>query len=168
MLLKGALQFGLPADVRSRLLVALFAEFVPDDERDLARELYLSIAQLRELVGWGMAVGGHGWEHVWLGTLARDEQAREIALTMGLLERVYDKHPGAWTMCYPYGSYDANTLDLLRGHGAALGLTTQPEVVGSLTRPLEIARLDTNDLPPIAERPAGEELPAATLDRSAG
>jgi hypothetical protein len=50
-------------------------------------------------------------------------------------------------MCYPFGSYDATTLDLLRQRGCALGLTTRVDLASDLARPLELPRLDTNDLP---------------------
>jgi peptidoglycan/xylan/chitin deacetylase (PgdA/CDA1 family) len=164
MLIKGALQFGLPADARSELVDALYAAFVADDEHELARELYLDVAQLRELVHSGMAVGGHGWEHVWLGTLPRSQQALEIRRTVGLLEHIYESTPAGWTMCYPYGSYDQHTLELVREHGGALGLTTQPDVVCDLRRPLEIARLDTNDLPPRGSHAPDGGLAAVALD----
>jgi len=164
VLIKGALQFGLPADARSELVDALFAAFVPDDEHELARELYLDVAQLRELVHSGMAVGGHGWEHLWLGTLPRSQQAREIRKTVGLLEHVYESTPSCWTMCYPYGSYDEHTLELVREHGGALGLTTQADVARSLSRPLEIARLDTNDLPPKGSHAPDGGLAAVAID----
>jgi peptidoglycan/xylan/chitin deacetylase (PgdA/CDA1 family) len=154
MLIKGALQFGLPADVRTTLIRGLFDSFVGEDERELACELYMSTDQLRKLVREGMDVGGHGWTHAWLETLSTAEQAEEIRRTLALLDRVYGSPQAGWTMCYPYGSYNPQTLVLLRRYGAAVGLTTRPDVVRDLQRPLELARLDTNDLPPKAAWPA--------------
>jgi len=147
-LIKASLQFGLAADVRAELVDSLFDTYVEDAEEDLARDLYLGIPELREMIRGGMEVGGHGWTHRWLGKLSCDEQAEEIRRTVGLLEHIQGSPLSDWTMCYPYGSYNAHTLNLVRECGARLGLTTNPGAVLRLDRPLELARLDTIDLPP--------------------
>jgi peptidoglycan/xylan/chitin deacetylase (PgdA/CDA1 family) len=150
MLIKGVLQHGLPARIRAALVQRMFTHFVDDDEQAFARELYMGLDQLRELLRGGMAIGGHGWAHEWLGKLPRAAQSEELSRTAGLLELVHGAPPSAWTMCYPYGSYNAETLELVSEHGAVLGLTTKPDVVADFSRPFELERLDTNDLPPRA------------------
>ena len=97
-----------------------------------------------------MEIGVHGAEHVWLETLTADEQRREIERTRHFLADVHGGPPVDWAMCYPFGSYDATTIALLREAGCAIGLTTRVAVADSLARPLELPRLDTNDLPPPA------------------
>ena len=52
-----------------------------------------------------------------------------------------------WTMCFAYGSRDERSLRLLRERGCALGLTTDPRVATLEDDPLQLPRLDTNDLP---------------------
>ena len=148
MLIKGVLQHGLAPHVRAQLVDDLFASFVHEDAYEFANELYMSVEHLRELVRQGMDVGGHGWSHVWLETLSAQAQLEEIRGTVDLLGLVYGTPPDDWTMCYPYGSYNTHTLALIRRYGAAVGLTTVPGVAPDLQSPLELARLDTNDLPP--------------------
>jgi len=145
--LKRLLQHGLPEHVRTEIIAALFAANVSWDERSFADELYLDVAQLRQMVAEGMEIGGHGWTHRWLEHLPREEQAEEIRRTLSFLAKVYGHAPADWTMCYPYGSYDATTLKLLSAKGCKLGLTTRVAVNDTLSIPLELARLDTNDLP---------------------
>jgi hypothetical protein len=50
-------------------------------------------------------------------------------------------------MCFAYGSRDATTLRLLRESGCPLGLTTDVGVATTDDDPLQLPRLDTNDLP---------------------
>ena len=49
-------------------------------------------------------------------------------------------------MCYPFGSYNTETLELVARAGCAAGVTTK---VGQarLSSLLELDRFDTNDLP---------------------
>lgn len=145
--IKRLLQTVLPQPLRSSIVDRLFGRFVSADEDAFARRLYMSVDQMREMADAGMTIGGHGYRHNWLGNLGRDEQEREISATFAFLEEVHGRPPRDWVMCYPYGSYNAITLEILRAHGAALGLTTAVDLVRDLSRPLELARLDTNDLP---------------------
>jgi peptidoglycan/xylan/chitin deacetylase (PgdA/CDA1 family) len=144
---KRVLQRGLPDPVRSALAHQLLEEFVGVDEATLAHELYMEPEHLRCMARLGMDVGGHGAAHVWLDSLTPSAQAAEIDATVDFLSRVHGRRPVDWVMCYPFGSYDATTLDLLQQRGCALGLTTRVDLAGDLGRPLELPRLDTNDLP---------------------
>jgi peptidoglycan/xylan/chitin deacetylase (PgdA/CDA1 family) len=144
---KQLLQHGLPERVRAGILASLFAKHVSDDERAFADELYMDIPQLRGMIDRGMSVGGHGCTHRWLEHLSPREQAEEIRQTLAFLARIHGQVPQAWAMCYPYGSYNAVTLELLTASGCRLGLTTRVALNEDLSRPLELSRLDTNDLP---------------------
>jgi peptidoglycan/xylan/chitin deacetylase (PgdA/CDA1 family) len=145
--IKRSLQRALPAPLRAAITQRLFDEYAGADEATVAAELYMTRDQLRAMVDEGMDVGGHGAEHVWLGGLPTSEQASEIERTRTFLASVHGRPVENWVMCYPFGSYDATTLELLRGAGCALGLTTRVDVAKDLAAPLELPRLDTNDLP---------------------
>jgi peptidoglycan/xylan/chitin deacetylase (PgdA/CDA1 family) len=128
------------------VLNQLFADHVSMDEQAFADELYLSLGDVQRLVERGMDIAGHGDEHKRLALLDESSQRAEITGTQRLLESVYDQKIEAWTMCYPYGSRDATTLRLLEEAGCALGLTTDVGVADATSAPLELPRLDTNDL----------------------
>jgi peptidoglycan/xylan/chitin deacetylase (PgdA/CDA1 family) len=108
------------------------------------------------MVRFGMEVGGHGADHVWLDSLERADQAAEITRTAAFLARVHGGPPADWVMCYPFGAYNADTLGLLPGAGCALGLTTRVDLVTNLRAALALPRLDTNDLPLRGDAPANE------------
>ncbi|MGH3130009.1 MAG: polysaccharide deacetylase family protein [Gaiellaceae bacterium] len=151
---KRVLQDGLPEGPRREILDRLFAELVSDDERSFADGLYLTLDGVRELAAMGLDVAGHGYSHRRLGLLDEDAQRDEIARTRDFLGRVSGDEPAGWTMCYPYGSRDGTTLRLLREAGCALGLTTDVGLAGSGSDPLQLPRIDTNDLPvEVVERP---------------
>lgn len=158
--IKRLLQHGLPPSVRGEVTGQLFRETVTNDERAFAEEVYMTVEQLREMRHAGMEIGGHGDRHVWLEYLSESEQRSEIERTHSFLERVHGTRPANWMMCYPYGSYNATTLSLLRERGCAIGVTTRVGTNGGLSRPLELARLDTNDLPTIHARERCSEQPA--------
>jgi peptidoglycan/xylan/chitin deacetylase (PgdA/CDA1 family) len=153
--IKTALQQGLPQPLRGRIVDRLFAEYVSPDEGVFARELYMDLAQMRQMNRSGMEFGGHGSKHVWLGRSDRALQQSEIAACRTLLTRINERDgpPDPWAMCYPYGDYNADTLELLRAGGCVLGLTTRVELARDLSRPMELPRLDTNDLPCSAAAP---------------
>jgi peptidoglycan/xylan/chitin deacetylase (PgdA/CDA1 family) len=144
---KRLLQHGLPERVRAEIIASLFAEYVSRDERTFANELYMDIPQLQRMIADGMDVGGHGYTHRWLEHLSPAEQAEEIQRTLSFLAGVRGGPPSDWAMCYPFGSYNAITLQLLAASGCRLGLTTHVTLNNDLSRPLELGRLDTNGLP---------------------
>lgn len=145
--LKELLQLGAPEPKRRRLLDALFAELVTDDEAAFAEELYLTLEDVRVLRSAGMEIAGHGVSHRQLAGVPEAEQRREIAGTVEFLRLVHGSDPDSWTMCYPSGSYDSTTLRLVADAGCAAGLTVRVGTADSETSPLELPRLDTNDLP---------------------
>jgi peptidoglycan/xylan/chitin deacetylase (PgdA/CDA1 family) len=144
---KRMLQRALPEPVRSRIVDILFARYVSEDEPAFSSELYMDLAQMRCMVRYGMEIGGHGARHVWLETLPRSEQAEEIDRTVQFLTNVYERPPADWVMCYPHGSFNSETLELLAQSNCTFGLTVVPGLESDLSRPLQLRRLDTNDLP---------------------
>ena len=125
---------------------SLFNKYVTRDEAAFSQELYMSLPQLREMASQGMQIGGHGYNHIWLGKSTRKDQVTELQLTASFLGSVLCHAPKEWTMCYPLGSYNSETVELATELNCAIGLTTKVGL-SSLCQPLELQRLDTNDLP---------------------
>jgi peptidoglycan/xylan/chitin deacetylase (PgdA/CDA1 family) len=152
---KRMLQKGLPEAVRAPIADALFRTFVTADEAAFAEELYLSLEQLRCMRRHGMHVGSHSHDHLWLDTLTETEQRRQVVASVDFL-RVVGCDLDAWTMCYPYGGFDASLLAILGDHGCRLGLTTELALADlDAHHRLTLPRIDTNDLP---DRPDAEPV----------
>jgi peptidoglycan/xylan/chitin deacetylase (PgdA/CDA1 family) len=150
---KRMLQRELPEPVRVRIADRLFRDFVTTDEAAFARELYMSIGQMREMAAGGMYFGSHGYNHAWLNRLAPDEQEREIDRSLAFL-RDLGAPTDRWMMNYPYGGWNESLLQILRRKGCTAGLSTRVDVA-DLDRddPLLLPRLNTNDLPMRADAP---------------
>jgi len=142
--IKRLLQNELPNEPRKLIINKLFEKYVSIDEETFAKELYMSKDQLKCLVKNGMHVGSHTVNHVWMDKQTPERQEQEIQesikflKSLGITENL--------TMCYPYGRYNETTLALLKKYNFKIGLTTKVDVVRNNT-PLELPRLNTNDLP---------------------
>ncbi|MDI4635986.1 MULTISPECIES: polysaccharide deacetylase family protein [Halomonadaceae] len=159
--IKRILQKGLPAPMRGPLIDRLFRQFVTQDERDFATELYMTDSQLRDLLDAGMFIGSHGDQHLWLNTLSGEEQLREVETSLEFLADIGAAQQ-EWVMCYPFGGYNEALLSLLRRRGCALGLTVDVGVADlAITDPLCLPRLDTNDLPSSLDVYSAHSAPAS-------
>lgn len=145
--IKRILQHAIPEKVRNIISDILFKRYVTNDPNDFADRLYMSSEEIKILINEGMYVGSHTMKHCWLNKLSKKDQYEEISNSIEFLNflGVSTKN---WIMCYPYGEYNADTLDLLYKKNCAFGLTNK---VGeaNLKRGnfLELPRFDTNDFP---------------------
>ncbi|KAB0668523.1 polysaccharide deacetylase family protein [Oryzomonas sagensis] len=145
--IKRILQKGLPEELRARMVDKLFAEFVTGDEAAFARELYMDAEQLECMRRNGMFIGSHGYDHYWLDSLSKEEQEREIDLSLEFLGGIGCDLEN-WVMCYPYGGYNDSLLSILAMKGCRIGLSVSVGIADlERENPLALSRLDTNDLP---------------------
>ncbi len=144
--IKRMLQVALPLTLRSRIVDELFSLFVTKDEEGFADELYLSEEDIRSMVGHGMEIGSHGYDHRWLDRLTESEQADDIDRSLSMLKRA-GVDTKRFSFCYPYGAYSSATLELLRARHCAAAFTTNVALANIDADFLELPRIDTNDLP---------------------
>ncbi|MFW0737299.1 polysaccharide deacetylase family protein [Flavobacterium sp. T12S277] len=148
--IKRLLQVELEENLRKIITDELFKEIIGVDESIFSRELYMSLDQIKCMCKNGMHIGSHGYDHYWLGSLSRENQKIEIEKSLEFIKAVGGDLNYA-SICYPYGNYNADTLSLLQNYNFKVGMTTRVEVSDlSLDNPLELPRLDTNDLPKAA------------------
>ncbi|CAN1536500.1 CDA1 Predicted xylanase/chitin deacetylase [Burkholderiaceae bacterium] len=147
MYFKNMLQHALSKDIRSRIVSSLFRKYVGKTQIEFSEELYLSLSDTKELVNNGMYVGSHGCRHVWLDKESKSGQLDEINLSLKFLEKV-GARTNDWIMCYPYGAYNDDTLNILKSNNCAIGLTTEVGFANlNKSKMLELSRFDTNDFP---------------------
>jgi peptidoglycan/xylan/chitin deacetylase (PgdA/CDA1 family) len=145
--IKLMLQHALPPELRSHLTDQLFRRYVAADEEAFAGELYATMDQLRTMRTEGMHIGSHGDQHLWLGYLPKTEQEDDIDRSLGLLDAV-GMSANYRTMCYPYGSFNADTVDAIASRGFKLALTTEVALSNApVLQRFALPRLDTNHLP---------------------
>jgi len=101
-----------------------------------------------------MYIGSHGHAHEWMGWLNPGEQAADIDRSIELL-RCVGTDLSAWIMCDPHGDSNGSLRTILREKGCAVGLTTAHGIASGGDDLLQMARLDTNDLPKDGGAPPG-------------
>lgn len=144
---KRLLQHALPPALRAEIASELFRRHVTTDFAAFSDELYMSLDQMRVMAQAGMHFGGHGDRHLWMSRSSSEEQAREAAGAVELLDTI-GVEATARTYCYPYGDYDPACVDILRAGGFQAAFTARPGLAFlSENGAFEIPRLDTNDLP---------------------
>ena len=147
---KRLLQVELVEELRNIITTELFEKIVGVEESAFSRELYMSVDQMKCMVSAGMHIGSHGYDHYWLGSLSKEKQEVEIKESLKFIENIGGdiKH---WTICYPYGNYNDDTIALLKENHCALGFTTEVKLADINNQMgdnvFKIPRLDTNDLP---------------------
>lgn len=148
--IKRMLQTVLPEKLRNKIVSDLFEKYVGVSEEQLAYELYMTEEQIRMMKRHGMFIGIHGYDHYWLGNLSPEQMRKDIDEALDTLDEFIDrKH---WVMNYPYGNYNQEVLDYIKGQGACVGLTTDVRVAKiGRDNALELPRLDCNDFPPKSE-----------------
>lgn len=146
--IKKMLQRELPTKLRTIVINKLFEKYITTDEAAFSEELYMSTAQLQLMVQNGMYVGSHGYEHVWLDTLSKEDQEREIDASLSFLSQL-GSDTNRWIMCYPYGAYNDCLCEVLSSRQCVAALTTKKGLIPceELSKnSLILPRIDTNDL----------------------
>lgn len=144
---KRLLQVELDEKLRKKMTNILFQKIVGMDESAFSRELYMSIDQIKCMVDCGMHIGSHGYDHYWLSSLSKEKQEFEILKSIEFIKEVGGDVKN-WSICYPYGDYNEDTINLLKANGCKLGLTTDVSLADLNNESIyKLPRLDTNDLP---------------------
>lgn len=145
--IKKLLQTELPFPLRTSIVESLFNQYVSIDEETFWEELYLTKDHILCMQKAGMHFGSHGYGHLRLHSLSYEQQENEIAESLRCLHEI-GVETGRWTMCYPYGAFNDDTLDLLNKYGCQFALTTEVDVYdANRDHRYRIPRLNTNDLP---------------------
>jgi len=147
MYIKRLLQHALPEDIRNKISSYLFEKYVGVDQVAFAEQLYMSEAEVKELINSGMYVGNHGYSHLHLNKEDMISQKAEIDSGIKFLSSIGSRTED-WIMCFPYGQYNHETIEILSRAKCAVALTTEPvRAELSIHHPLQFPRFDTNDFP---------------------
>jgi len=147
MFIKRMLQYELDEKLRNEVTDLLFKDFLKIDEESFSRELYMNEDQLKCMLTNGMHIGSHGLTHCWLGKADTPKQKTEIEASVDFLKKI-GVNENYLSICYPFGSYNADTLNLLAQYNFKAGFTTEVKVAEPTNDNMYILpRLDTNDLP---------------------
>lgn len=144
--IKRLLQRELPESIRAEFTDRLFRKHVGVAPHAFAETLYMSEANLREMIAAGMYVGSHGSKHYWMDRLSREGQEAEIDSSLEFLRRL-GAQTTDWVMCYPYGASNSSLHNVLADRGCLTGLTTRPGIADLSADRFLLSRVDTNSIP---------------------
>jgi len=146
ILIKRLLQHHLPLPYRKKIVDKIFKHIVNYSEEEFSKILYMNKNNIQELYKNNFSIGSHGYNHYWWEKINKNEQEMEIKKSINYFKKikVFDKN---FSVCYPYGSYNLQTLNLLKKYKIKFALTTR---VGSINKKnikkvYEFPRFDKND-----------------------
>lgn len=146
ILVKRLLQFYLPQKIREKITNLLFNKILDIDVKEFSKLLYMNKKQIKEMYSENMTFGSHGDYHYWWERLKKKAQEKEIKSSIDFFRKMnFDTK--SLSVCFPYGSYNNQTLKLLSRYNISYGLTTKPGIINkqNLTNHFTYPRLDTND-----------------------
>ncbi len=146
VLIKKLLQFILPEKERLLVVNKLFDQIINADICKFSQELYMNIKNIKEMSKNKMHFGSHGALHVRLGLLNKAKQEFDIKKSLSFFSK-NNLNIKDFSICYPYGSYNQNSLQLSKKYKFIFGLTTE---VGSVKKKdiknfLNLPRFNAND-----------------------
>ena len=125
--IKRLLQVELVEDLRIKIVDTLFEKYIGMSEDAFSRELYMNEEQLKHMLRSGQHIGNHGYNHYWWNSLNEKEMSQELDLSINFLEKL-GADMNNWTACYPYGSYDDQSIKMLKERGCKLAVTTEVDI----------------------------------------
>ena len=143
VIIKKLLQFGIPSKIRTKIINILFKKMIKLSINSLWKNYYLSKDDIKKLLDNQMLIGAHTYNHVWLGSSSIKEQEKEIELSAEFLD-YFNINKNFRVFCYPFGSYNNNTIQILKKNKFKFAFNTKNEKA-DIKKKFEISRKDTND-----------------------
>lgn len=145
VLIKKILQYFLPPDEKKIIIDELFGKITGENSALLAKKLYMNTGHVQEMNSEKMVFGCHGDNHVWLEFLSKENQKKEILDGINFLKKINIDVKNI-SVCYPYGSYNDDSLEILKELKISFALTSKNGNVNSnnIANKFEYLRFDTN------------------------
>ncbi len=100
---------------------------------------YMTWAQVEQMSRAGMDVESHSYSHPMLTRLSAEELLREVRKAADAIEKHTGKRPRLFS--YPYGTYNRQVVELLRGEGYVGAVTLRSGTVQTSPSVFDLARV---------------------------
>lgn len=146
-LIKRVLQYILPKKIRVEIINYLLENNVKLSEKELSEKLYLNQQEIKEMYDNGMDFGSHSLSHPYLNLCNEERQIKEILHSKLFFEKL-GLNTINFSIAYPYGCYDANTLKVVKRLKLSYAFIDSPGVIDSrnLMNKYMFPRLDGGNL----------------------
>tara|TARA_B100001175_G_scaffold317437_1_gene334357 strand:- start:7239 stop:8144 length:906 start_codon:yes stop_codon:yes gene_type:complete len=146
MLIKRCLQYFLPEKVRKKILNKLFYLILGKHESDFSKQIYLNKKKILEMSSENMFFGIHGEQHLRWDKINTKKLNKEIDNSVNFFNKI-GLNNNNFSVVYPYGFYNSQTLKIIRKKKFLFGLTTRPEKINKniINKKYILPRFDAND-----------------------
>ena len=142
--IKRSLQYFLPKSIRDNVISKLFERIV-DENDNFAKKLYINLDEVKEMNLNNMKFGYHGATHEWWEHMSKNDQEKDLIDSIKYFEKsqIDIKYK---TLAYPYGSYNKDSVDVLKKNNIHFALTANYGHVNNKNIKLkyELQRYDGN------------------------
>jgi len=146
MLIKKLLQNHIPLFYRRKITNKIFNLIMNTSEKEFSKKIYMNSSNVKELYNNNFTIGSHGYNHFLWGHASKNKQEEELKKSINYFKKikVLDEN---FSVCFPYGSYNNQTIELLKKYKIKFALTTKVGFVNNLNikKPFTLPRFDTND-----------------------
>jgi|TARA_B100001964_G_C13940679_1_gene468755 peptidoglycan/xylan/chitin deacetylase (PgdA/CDA1 family) len=136
----------LPSQIREKITNKIFKKVFKSNEKNFSKKLYMNKNHIKEMFDNGMSFGSHGDNHLWWKYLSYNLQMKELKNSINFFKQigVYNQN---FSVCYPYGSFKSNSIDILKKCNVKFALTTELGSVNknNVRHNSKLPRYDTND-----------------------
>lgn len=142
---KFLLQEVLPKKLRQIILDELFFEYIKRGESAIVDELYMNPDQIKSMHEGGMNIGSHGHAHSRFEFMSYESQMIDIETSLRHFRSIGIDDANI-VVCYPYGSFNADTKVILSSYGCLAAISTKLGIVDTNADEfdwLELRRIDT-------------------------
>ena len=117
-----------------------------ENESSFSKKLYLNKKNIIEMKNNKMFFGIHGFNHKRLAKLNYSDQNDEILKSIKEFKKLNFKTEDL-SICYPYGSYNQMTIEVIKKYNINFGLTIKVNYINkkNLSNIYELPRYDCND-----------------------
>jgi len=139
------LQEVLPKNIRKIVLNELLSKYIRRDESAIVDELYMNPDQIKVMHGNGMNIGSHGHAHSRFEFMSYESQMIDIDQSLKHFRSIGIDDANV-VVCYPYGSFNAETKAILSSYGCLAAISLKLGVSDTNAEEfdwLELQRIDT-------------------------
>ncbi|MBI4118617.1 MAG: polysaccharide deacetylase family protein [Parcubacteria group bacterium] len=139
----------IPLEMRDAFLQRVFLT-LGLDEKEFARDLFMSTVEIEELGRKGFAIGSHGHTHTPFDRLGEKEVRHEVIKSKEGLGRILGRE--VTLLSYPQGGAPEYASVVLKEEGFTHALTTEKRGVSETDSQFRIPRYDTNNIRDFLEK----------------
>ena len=120
--IKKSFQVFIDLEIGKNFLTDLLVSYCDYDETFFSK-VYMNLSECKHMINEGFDIGGHSKSHLWMEYISREKIMTEVSSDCFLFDHLNLKRK---YYCYPYGSYSADCIDIVKDSGFQYGFTIEP------------------------------------------